>query len=165
MHYEMYRIQCAIQMWYNTLCITHLVTYCVLPTLYTLKFTHSLPNQKFIFVATLRMVGNRWLWSIMLGNQNEAENLELVIVDYPRNFLYWKLNYEQRWSSSAFPSVPNMFVKVGIPAIFDDSQLLAGYHWHFHTYSMILCRPLCNWLLFEFWKQTHTHTRTKNNFI
>ena len=66
----------------------------------------------------------------MLGN---------VIVDYPRNFLYWKLNYKQRWSSSAFPSVPIMFVKmVGIPAIFVDSQLLADYHCHFHAYPMIL---------------------------
>ena len=27
---------------------------------------------------------------------------------------------------------------VGILAIFDDSQLLAGYHWHFHAYAMIL---------------------------
>ena len=33
----------------------------------------------------------------------KQENLELVIVDYPPNFLYWKLNYKQRWSSSAFP--------------------------------------------------------------
>ena len=64
----------------------------------------------------------------------KQEKLELVIVDYPRNFLYWKLNYEERWSASAFPSVPNMFVKVvGIPAIFDNSQLLADYHWHFHA--------------------------------
>ena len=69
----------------------------------------------------------------------KQENLEVVIVDYPRNFLYWKLNYKQRWSLSAFPSVPNMFVKVvEIPAIFDDSQLLADYHWHFHAYPMIL---------------------------
>ena len=69
----------------------------------------------------------------------KQENLELVTVDYPRNFLYWKLNYKQRWLSSAFPSVPNMFVKVvGIPAILDDSQLIAGYHWHFHAYPTIL---------------------------
>ena len=89
----------------------------------------------------------------------KEENLELVIVDYPRNFLYWKLNYKQRWSSSAFPSVPNMFVKVvGIPAIFDDSQLLAGYHWHFYAYPMILSVD-ATWL-FEFEKQTHTRTST-----
>ena len=32
-----------------------------------------------------------------------------------------------------------MFEKVvGIPAIFDDSQLFADYHWHFHAYPMIL---------------------------
>ena len=74
--------------------------------------------------GNVRMVGNGWFWSIMLGNANEAENLELVMADYPRNFLHWKLNYKQRWSSSAFPSENNMFMKVvGIPAIFDDSQL------------------------------------------
>ena len=90
----------------------------------------------------------------------KQENLELVIVDYPRNFLYWKLNYKQRWSSSAFPSVPNMFVKVvGIPAIFEDSQLLAGYHWHFHAYPMILSvmQLTIVWILKT---NTHTHTRT-----
>ena len=121
---------------------------------------HHLPNQEFIVVAKLRMVGNRWLWSIMLGNANEAENLELVIVDYPRNFLYWKLNYKQQWSSSAFPSVPNMFVKVvKIPAIFHDSQLLAGYHWHFHAYPMILSvmQLTIVWILKT---NAHTHART-----
>ena len=69
----------------------------------------------------------------------KQENQELVIVDYQRNFLYWRLNSKQRWSSSAFPSLPNMFVRVvGIPAIFDDSKVLADYHWHFHAYPMIL---------------------------
>ena len=87
-------------------------------------------------------------------------NLELVIVDYPRNFLYWKLNYKERWSSSAFPSVPNMFVKVvGIAAIFDDSQLLAGYQWHFHAYPMILSVGATAYLNFKN-KRTHTHTHT-----
>ena len=122
-------------------------------------------NQKFIVVATLRMVGNRWLWSIMLGNANEAENLELVIVDYPRNFLSWKLNHKQRWSSSAFPSVPNMFVKVvGIKAIFDDSQLLAGYHWHFHAYPINLSVMQLNivWIL-KTNAHTHTHARTRTS--
>ena len=27
---------------------------------------------------------------------------------------------------------------IGIPTVFDDSQLLADYHWHFHAYPMIL---------------------------
>ena len=90
----------------------------------------------------------------------KQENLELVIVEYPRNFSYWKFNYKQRWSSSAFPSVPNMFVKVvGIPAIFDDSQFLADHHWLFHSYPMILS-VYATTILFEFWKQRHTHTHT-----
>ena len=94
----------------------------------------------------------------------KQENVELDIVDYPRNFLYCKLNYKQRWSSPAFPSVPNMFVKVeGIPAIFDDSQLLAGYHLHFHAY-----RWFCPLIQLTIWifktnahTNTHTHTRTR----
>ena len=87
----------------------------------------------------------------------KQENPELVIVDCPLNFLYWKLIYKQQWSSSAFPSVPNMFVKVvGIPAIFDDSQLLAGYHWHFHAYPMILSVDATDYLNFKN-KCTHTH--------
>ena len=91
----------------------------------------------------------------------KQENLELVIVDYPRNFLYWKLNNKQRWSSSAFPSAPNRFVKVvGIPAIFDDSQLLADYHWHIHAYPMILSVYATDCCL-NFWKQTHTHTHAR----
>ena len=109
----------------------------------------------------------RWEWleivdygGSCLEMPMQQENLELVIVDYPRNFLYWKLNYKQRWSSSVFPSVPNMFVKVvGISAIFDDSQLLAGYHWHFHAYPMILSVYVTDYII-KFWKQTHTHTRT-----
>ena len=33
-----------------------------------------------------------------------------------------------------------MFVKVvRIPAVFDNSQLLAGYHWHFHAYRWQSC--------------------------
>ena len=91
----------------------------------------------------------------------KQENLELVLVDYPRNFLYLKFNYKQRWSSSAFPSVPNMFVKVvGIPAIFDDSQLLAGYHWHFHAYPMILSVYVTDYCLNFENKRTHTHSHT-----
>ena len=93
----------------------------------------------------------------------KQENLVLVIVDYPRSFLYWKLNYKQRWSSSAFPSVPSMFVKlVGIPAIFDDSQLLAGYHWHFHAYPMILPVDATDYLNFKN-RRTHTHTPTRTH--
>ena len=91
----------------------------------------------------------------------KQENLELVMVDYPRNFLYWKLNYKQRWSSSAFSSVQNMFLKVvGIPAIFDDSQLLAGYHWHFHAYPRILSVYVTDYCLNFENKRAHTHAHT-----
>ena len=112
----------------------------------------------------------RWEWLKIvdygrscLEMSMKNENLELVIVDYPRNFLYWKLNYKQQWSSSAFRSVPNMFVKVvGIPAIFDDSQLLAGYHWHFHACRMILSVDATDYLNFKN-KRTHTRTRAGEN--
>ena len=53
-----------------------------------------------------------------------------------------------------------MFVKVvGIPAIFDDRQLLAGYHWHFHAYPMILSVMQLTIVNFEN-KRAHTHTHT-----
>ena len=51
-----------------------------------------------------------------------------------------------------------MFVKViGISAIFDDGQLLAGYHWHFHAYPMILSVDATDYFNFKN-KRTHTHT-------
>ena len=94
----------------------------------------------------------------------KQEKLESVIVHHPRNFLYWKLNYKQRWSSSAFPSVPNMFAKVvGIPAIFNDSQLLAGYHWHFYAYPMILSVYVTDYCLNCENIRTHTHAHTRTH--
>ena len=99
----------------------------------------------------------------MLGNANqEWKSRSLVIVDYTRNFLYWKLSCKQQWSSSAFPNVPNIFVKVvGIPAIFDDSQLLEGYHWYFHAYPMILSVDATDYCLNFKNKRAYTHTRTR----
>ena len=56
-----------------------------------------------------------------------------------------------------------MFVKVvGIPAIFDDSQLLAGYHWHFHAYPMILSVDANDYLNFKKQMHTHAHARALN---
>ena len=54
-----------------------------------------------------------------------------------------------------------MFVKVvGIPVICDDSQLLAGSHWHFHAYPMILSVDATDYLNFKN-KHMHTHTHTQ----
>ena len=51
-----------------------------------------------------------------------------------------------------------MFVKVvEIPAIFDDSQLLAGYHYHFHAYPMILSVSATDYCMNFENKRTHTH--------
>ena len=44
-------------------------------------------NQKFIVLATLRIVGNRWLWSIMLGNANEARKFRVGYRRLPTEFL------------------------------------------------------------------------------
>ena len=108
-----------------------------------------------------------WLEIVDYGRSSlempmKQENLELVIVDYPRNFLYWKLNYKQRCSSSAFPTVLlNMFVKVvGNPAIFDDSQYSADYHWLFHAFPMILSVYATDYCLNFENKRTRTHTHT-----
>ena len=49
---------------------------------------------------------------------------------------------------------------VGIPAIFDDSQLLADYHWHFHAYPMILSVGATDYCLNFENKRTHTHSHT-----
>ena len=47
---------------------------------------------------------------------------------------------------------------IGIPTVFDDSQLLSDYHWHFYAYPMILpVYATDNCLNFEN-KRTHTHT-------
>ena len=55
-----------------------------------------------------------------------------------------------------------MFVKVvGIPAIFDDRQLLAGYHWHLDAYPMILSVDATDYLNFKNKAHTHTHTRIR----
>ena len=56
-----------------------------------------------------------------------------------------------------------MFLKVvGIPAILYDSQLLAGYHWHFHAYPMILSVDATDYLNFKN-KRTHTHTQAQTH--
>ena len=59
-----------------------------------------------------------------------------------------------------------MFVKVvGIPAIFDDSQLLAGYHWHFHAYPMILSVYVTDYCLNFENKRTRTRVETIYSII
>ena len=71
MHYtvcRVYRVHCTVYSALTTECIV-------------------LPNQKFIVVATLRMVGNRWLWSIMLGNVNESRKSRVGYSRLPTEFL------------------------------------------------------------------------------
>ena len=54
-------------------------------------------------------------------------------------FYIGKCNFKQQWPSLAFTRVSYMVMKIiGIPTVFDDSQLLADYHRHFHAYPMIL---------------------------
>ena len=45
-------------------------------------------NQKFIVVATLRMVRNRWSWSIMLGNAIEAKKSRIGYSRLPMDFFF-----------------------------------------------------------------------------
>ena len=47
---------------------------------------------------------------------------------------------------------------IGIPTLFDDSQLLADYHWHFHAYPMIVSVYATDYCLNFENKRTHTHT-------
>ena len=128
-------------------------------------------NTVFHYDYSIRNLSSwqRWEWLEIvdygrscLEMSMKQENLELVLVDYIRNFLYWKLNYKQWWSSSLFTSVPNMFVKVvGIPAIFDDSQLLAGYRSHFNAYPMILSVDATDYLNFKNKRTSHTHAHER----
>ena len=56
---------------------------------------------------------------------------------------------------------------IGIPTVFDDSQLLAAYHWHFHAYPMILSvYAIAYYFHFENKRtRTHAHTRTHTHWI
>ena len=51
---------------------------------------------------------------------------------------------------------------IGILTVFDDSQFLADYHWHFHAYPKSLSVYAIDYF-FEFWKQTHTYTHTSTH--
>ena len=106
------------------------------------------------------MVGNRWFWSVMLGNTKEARKYRVGYSRLPTEFLILETQLQATMIIVGIPNVPNMFVKVvGIPGIFDDSQLLAGYHWHFHAYPMILSVDATVYLNFKN-KRTHAHART-----
>ena len=56
---------------------------------------------------------------------------------------------------------------IGIPTVFDDSQLLADYHLHLNAYQMILSVCANDYCLnFEnkctrTYTHTHTHARTR----
>ena len=109
-------------------------------------------------VSGVRMVDHAWKWKWSWKSKVGYSRL-------PTEFLILETELQKRWSSSVFPSVPNMFVKVvGIPAIFDDSQLLEGYHWHFHAYMMILSvmQLTIVWILkTNAYTHMHTHPRTR----
>ena len=75
----------------------------------------------------------------MLRNNNEARKSRVGYHRLSKDFYIGKCNFKQQWPSLAFTSVLYMVMKIiGIPTVFDDSQLSADYHWHFHAYPMIL---------------------------
>ena len=49
---------------------------------------------------------------------------------------------------------------IGIPTVFDYSQLLADYHCHFHAYPMILSVYATGYFLNFENKRTRTHVHT-----
>ena len=51
-----------------------------------------------------------------------------------------------------------VMIIIGLPTVFDFSQLLADYHWHFHAYPMILSVYAIDYFLNFENKGTHTHT-------
>ena len=114
---------------------------------------HNNPNKKL-------SPRQRQLCVEIVGIANEARKLRVGYHRLSKDFFYiGKCNFKQQWLSLAFTSVPYMVMKIkGIPTVFDDSQLLADYHWHFNAYPMILSvYAIDNFLNFEY-KRTHTHT-------
>ena len=106
----------------------------------------------------------------MLGNANEVRKSRVCYSRLPTEFLILETQLQATIFIVGIPnmflkvvvpeSIPNMFLKVvGIPANFDDSQLLTGYHWHFHSYPMILSIDATDYLNFKN-KRTHTRTHT-----
>ena len=72
----------------------------------------------------------------MLGNANEARKSRVGYCRLPTEFLILETQLQATMIIVGISKCTNMFVKVvEIPAIFDDSQLLADYHWH----SVRLC--------------------------
>ena len=115
------------------------------------------PNQKFIVVVTLRMVGNCWLWSIMLGNANEASKSRVGYSRLPTEFFILETQLQETMIIAGISKCTQHVCERGRnPAIFDDSQLLADYHWYFHAYPMILSVDATDYLNFKN-KCTHTH--------
>ena len=95
----------------------------------------------------------------------KQEKIESWLSSIIQGFFYiGKCNFKQQWPSLAFTSLPYMVVKIiGIPTVFDDSQLLADYHWHFHAYPMILSVYATDYCLnFENkCNRTHTHAHAR----
>ena len=50
---------------------------------------------------------------------------------------------------------------IGITTVFDDSQLLADYHWYFHACPMILSVYTTDYCLNFENKRTRTHTQAR----
>ena len=89
----------------------------------------------------------------------KRENWELTIIDFARIFYIGKCNFKQQWPSLAY-SVSYMVIKfIGIPTVFDDSQLLADYHCHFHAYLMILSVYAIDYFINFENKRMHMHAR------
>ena len=60
--------------------------------------------------------------------------------------------------SSAYYGHDYMVMKIiGIPTVFDDSQLLEDYHWHFHACPMILSVYAIEYFYNFENKRTRTH--------
>ena len=49
---------------------------------------------------------------------------------------------------------------IGIPIVFDESRLLADYHWDFYAYPMILSVYAINYFFTFQNKRTYTHAHT-----
>ena len=123
----------------------------------------KIANHKYPIKNLSSWQRREWLEIVDYGRsclemQMKQINWELAIIDYPRIFYIGKCNFKQQWPSLAFTSVPLMVMKIiGVPTVSDDSQLLADYHWHFHTYQMIITVYAIDYFFNFNNKLTHTH--------
>ena len=130
-----------------------------------LLISHNMSLLKQLWTASqyIQSFLVRFYWYPIRNLSKGQRWLCVEIVDY--SWFGWNCQWSEKiesWLSSIiqeFFLYWKMQLQTGIPTVFDDSELLADYHWHFHVYPMILSfmQLTIVWILKT---NTHTHTHT-----